>query len=372
MIVIEVDSTPTMHPPPAPCQIAQSNRTAPIQNSRSNRTAPTSIEQNLYESLSALSPIGKGDVAAPGQTSLSNHTAPNQTSQSNLTALSANSVDNVHNVDLEVLTFNYRELRLEGSISYYASLGECLSTGENLLAKDTNVTGDAWKRQQQRRRRQRSHHSPQSQRNHHRQGGEAVKGSKKGPVTTTAASLGSTSHHHKQTPSQHHTHLPQHTHARPHNLTHQSPSHHTTPPPLLRHPDPPLQLRQSIARVVNPAYLSSYKNHTNDHSPIIDSPETTRLPLSSSPTTFREEFHEKWSEKTHSMRSCPSWTHPLVIVMPVYKGRRTMRSTLSILPPPTPFCCFVIVVHCCCAIRCGSFYAFFCSVTNTISPYLVI
>ena len=347
-----MDSTPTMHPPPAPSQIAQSNR-----------TAPTSIKQNLYESLSTLSPIGKGDVTAssqtslsnhtaPSQTSQSNHTAPNQTSQSNLTALSANSVDNVHNVDLEVLTFNYRELRLEGSISYYASLGECLSTGENLLAKDTNVMGDAWNRQQQQRRRQRSSHSPQSQRNHHRHDGDAVKGSIKGPVTTTSSSVDSTTHHHKQPQSQHHTHLPQHTHARPHNLTHQSPNHHITPPPLLRHPDPPLQLRQSIARVVNPAYLSSYKNHTNDH-PTKDSSETPHLPLSSSPTTFREEFHEKWSEKTHSMRSCPSWTHPLVIVMPVYKGRSTMRSTLSILPPPYPFLLFC---HCCSLLLCYSLW----------------
>ena len=253
-----------MLPPPAPSQMAHSNRSAPSQIPQSNRTA---------------------------------------SNQPFLTALSFSEKMNV-----EVVTFNYRELRLEGSISYFAGLGEYLSTGENILTKDTNVSGDAWKQQQQQRRRQKQPHPhPQS--------------------------LQSSQPQTSQLPHSENNHIHHHRDA-----TDKGKIHHITFPPLLRHPDPPVQIRQALARVVNPANPTpSQGNHTNNHAKVHskdhlkdhsavhstapnDHKPTHPLFSSSSPATFREDFHEKWSSMSHSMRSCPSWTHPLVIVLPVYKG----------------------------------------------------
>ena len=337
MIVVEVDSIPTMHPPPAPSQTSQTNQ-----------TAPTSTKSNLYKALSTLSSscIDKDNMTAPSQFAQSNPTAPNPTKSTKNSKDRENNVDNV-----EIITFNYRELRLEGTISYYASLGECLSTGENVLARDTNVRGEVWRMQQQRQKQQQEKRkqqrrqkrsipqSPLSKTMSSKDNGEAasMKGKMSGQASTsTASSFDSIIHpnpyHQRQPPSHAHHHHQQHNH-----------NHYITPPPLLRHPDPPLQLRQALARVINPPYLSPISSEKYD--PSSSGPENTILSSSPSsfpvksdraqsnipaksdraplhrPDKFREEFHEKWSAR------CASWTHPLVIVLPVYKGTKNSLIT---------------------------------------------
>ena len=347
-----------MHPPPAPSQITQSNQTALSQTAQSNRAAPTSTKMNLYKALLTLSAshVDKDNMTAPNQITQSNQTAPNPSAQSiQSTRSTKNSKNRENKVDnVEIITFNYRELRLEGTISYYASLGECLSTGENVLARDTNVRGEVWrsqqqrqkqqqeKRKQQRRQKRSKPQSPLSKTMFSKDNGEAasMKGKMSGQASTsTASSFDSTippnPYHQRQPPS--------HPHHHNHQNHHQHDNHHITPPPLLRHPDPPLQLRQVLARVVNPPYLSP--NPSEKYDPSSSGPENTILSSSSSsfpvksdraqsnlpvksdraplhrPVKFREEFHEKWSAR------CASWTHPLVIVLPVYKGTKNSLIT---------------------------------------------